>query len=68
MVGYSLIVLYVKMVHHTYLILYCNCNLQCVSNKLSDVSCGGVGFICAERYVNKVWDIVMSYSGFFTKN
>ena len=40
--------------------------LQCVSKDLSDVSCGGVGCICAARYVNIVRDIVVSYSGLFT--
>ena len=43
MVGYSLV--YMSRWCTTYLILYCNGNLQCVSNKLSDVSCGGFVYI-----------------------
>ena len=55
MIWYDIAVSYggiftIEMVHHlvTYL-----CNL-CVSKKLSDLSYGGVGFICAARYVNNV--------------
>jgi len=44
---------HIEMVHHLALTF---CNL-CVSKKLSDVLYGGVGFICAARYVN----IVMGY-------